>query len=216
MAKALTVKALESIKPDKVRREVPDAGLQGLYFVVQPSGAKSWAVRYRHQGVSRKLTIGPYPRFGLGDARKLGAAALRAASEGRDPAGEKKTEQAASELAYPPTRDLVETAFDEFLARHVRVKNRKSSATESARIVEREIKGAWAGRRIEDISRRDVNVLLDSIVDRGSPFQANRVLSLLRKAFNWFIERDIVQATPVANISPPAKEVSRDRILTQR
>ena len=48
MAKALTSKAVEKMQPDPERRlEVPDGLLPGLYLVVQPSGAKSWAVRFR-------------------------------------------------------------------------------------------------------------------------------------------------------------------------
>ena len=71
--------------PGRARKEVPDAYLPGLYFVVQPTGAKSWAVRYRHAGRPRKHTLGPYPRIDLKAARELGAEALRVAAEGRDP-----------------------------------------------------------------------------------------------------------------------------------
>jgi hypothetical protein len=43
----LTTKTIETIKPTAVRQEIPDALLPGLYLVVQPSGARSFAVRYR-------------------------------------------------------------------------------------------------------------------------------------------------------------------------
>ena len=46
--------------PEK-RREIPDGKITGLYLVVQPTGAKSWALRYRIAGKPTKLTIGPYP-----------------------------------------------------------------------------------------------------------------------------------------------------------
>ena len=46
------------------RREIPDDYMRGLYLIVQPTGAKSWAVRYRHGGKSAKHRIGPYPAFG--------------------------------------------------------------------------------------------------------------------------------------------------------
>ena len=60
-----------------------------LYLVVQPSGAKSWAVRYRSGGRTRKHTIGRYSLFDLKAARELAGKALRAVAEGRDPAREK-------------------------------------------------------------------------------------------------------------------------------
>jgi len=48
MANGLTTRTVESTKPDAVRKEIADGYLRGLYLIVQPSGAKSWAVRYRH------------------------------------------------------------------------------------------------------------------------------------------------------------------------
>src|SRR3546814_13165846 len=59
MAKNLTTKDVENVKPGTARKEIPDALLPGLYLVVQPSGAKSWAVRYRHGVKPRQLTLGP-------------------------------------------------------------------------------------------------------------------------------------------------------------
>src|SRR5690606_17596072 len=70
MAKALTTKAVEAQKPDPDRRlEIPDPALSGLYLVVQPSGAKSWALRYRFGGKPAKLTLGRWPIMGVADAR---------------------------------------------------------------------------------------------------------------------------------------------------
>src|SRR5215471_1111830 len=85
----LTIRSVEAMKPRPVRQEIPDSFLSGLYLIHQPSGAKGWAVRYRHHGQSRKLTLGSYPALGLKDARELGAKALRAVAEGRDPGREK-------------------------------------------------------------------------------------------------------------------------------
>ena len=62
MAKALTPKGIDALKPHTDKQiEVPDPGLSGLYLVVQPSGAKSWAVRYRFAGKPAKLTLGRWP-----------------------------------------------------------------------------------------------------------------------------------------------------------
>lgn len=64
MAKLLTQLAVKAAKPKRgnageVRRaEYPDPGCTGLYLIVQPSGGKSWALRYRFSGTSRKLTLG--------------------------------------------------------------------------------------------------------------------------------------------------------------
>ncbi len=58
MAKVLTVRTLETIKPGSARREIPDGYIAGLFLILQPSGKASWAVRYRVARQTRKLTIG--------------------------------------------------------------------------------------------------------------------------------------------------------------
>ena len=70
-----------------------------------------------------------------------------------------------------------------------------------------------ATRPAKDITRRDVLDLTDGIMDR-SPVSANRVLSLIRRLYNWAVERGIVEANPAAGIKPPHREHPRDRILT--
>jgi len=71
----LTAEAIEHIKPGGVRREIPDGEIRGMYLVVQPSGAKSYCLRYRLKGKPYKLTLGPV-QIGLDEARKLAARAL--------------------------------------------------------------------------------------------------------------------------------------------
>src|SRR5262245_10940123 len=111
MAK-LTAKAIEAIRPGRTRQEIPDGLMRGLYLVVQPapSGAKSWAVRYRHNGRPRKHTIGSWPAIDLAAARRLASKALVKVAEGNDPAIEKALAKA----------DSIEAVSELFLARYVR------------------------------------------------------------------------------------------------
>jgi integrase len=205
MKKALTARRVVAVAPGASRQEIPDAYLPGLYLVVQPSGAKSWAVRYRHNGRPRKNTLGPYPAVDLKTARQLGAKALRAAAEGRDVAAEKK--QAAKPAGN------VETVVEEFVERHIRRTYRQRPSREAERLLRVHVVAAWRGRPIGSITRADIRAMLDKIVD-DAPIMANRVHSITRKLFNWCLEREILPASPIAGIKPPAAESSRDRVLT--
>lgn len=209
MAKALTSKAVENLVPPSSRIEVADGAMQGLYLVVQPSGAKSWAVRYRFAGKPRKMTIGPYPLFGLLQAREAAGKALRAVSEGRDPAEEVKAKKAGI-----PTIQTVDAALTDFITRHVEPNNRESWRSEVKRIIELDVRPRWGKRRLADIHKRDVLALLDAVTDRGARVAANRLFALLRKFFNWSIERGLIEVSPTDGMRPPAAETSRDRILT--
>ena len=230
MARALTVLAVERAKSDPAKRlEIPDGGLPGLYLVVQTSGAKSWALRYRFGGKPRKLTLGAFPGIGLVAARDLATAAIRANAEGRDP-GEAKRE-ARQEAAVE--RDLFENVAAQFIDRYARRQTRKSSWMEAARLLgfrpepdatskasaPLESTGAgiaarWKGRAVSEITRRDVIDLLDDTVDRGATTMANRELAAIRRLFNWCLERGIIDASPCAGVKAPAAERSRDRLLS--
>jgi integrase len=207
MKRALTVRAVETISPGKIRKETPDAYLPGLYLLTQPSGAKSWCVRYRSAGQTRKHTLGPYPAIDLKSARALGAKALRAAAEGRDPSREK----ARARSAKP---DTVETVTAQFIERHAKRSTRASSAKETERLLRTHVLPRWGHRPVTDITRRDVLDMLDRVVDRGAPISANRVFSVTRKFFRWCIDRDIIDASPCAGMRPPTVEHTRDRVLT--
>ena len=203
----LTVRSVETIRPSAERREIPDGIMPGLYLIVQPSGAKSWAVRYRHQGQPRKHTIGSFPTVDLKTARLLGGKALRAAAEGRDPGREKMQSRAAK-------ADSIDRVVEDFLERHVRRSNRPRSAQETERLLRLHVLPRWRGRTVHEITRRDVLDVLDRVVDGGAPIAANRALAAVRKFFNWCVARDVLSASPCAGVKPPTAERSRDRVLS--
>jgi integrase len=203
----LTIRALETTKPGPVRREIPDSFLPGLYFVVQQSGARSWAVRYRHHSVSRKHTLGGFPKIDLKAARALGGKALRAAAEGHDPGREKI-------LARTAKVDSVDRIVEEFLDRHVRRSNRPRPAQETERLLRQHVLPRWRARMMHEITRRDVLDVLDRVVDGGAPIAANRVFAAVRKLFNWCVARDIIAASPCAGVKPPTAERARERVLS--
>ncbi len=209
MVQTLTARAVETLKPGPARREIADRHMPGLYLVLQPSGAKSWAVRYRHVGTPRKHTLGSYPAIDLKSARGLASKALRTVAEGRDPGHEKRQERA-------PKPDTVEAVARQFVERHCKRSNRPRTATETQRLLDQHVLPRWRGKLMRDIIRRDVLDVLDRVVDGGKPIAANRTLAAIRKMFNWAVARDIIAASPCAGVKPPTAERSRDRVLTDQ
>ncbi len=211
MAKALTAKAIENFKPGEARREIADGLLPGLYYVLQPSGKASWACRYRINGTSRKLTLGQHPAIDLKTARELARAALAKVARGADPGADKKASRAA---AHVPVNDLVEVIAARFISQHARRNMKARSAKEADRLMQREIVGQWRGRRLSQIARGDIHMVLDAIVERGSPVQANRVLATFRTMCRWAVERGLIDTNPCTGIRAPAVETGRDRVLS--
>lgn len=130
--KTLTVQTLDNMKPDPTkRREIPDQRCPGLYHLIQPTGKRSWALRYRRDGRIVKYTIGDYPRIGLTEARDEANAIMRRVDKGEDPQREKVAAKSAKIEEADPR--LFENLVRLYLTRVARKENK--DWVESARVL---------------------------------------------------------------------------------
>lgn len=87
----LTDTAIRKAKPKEKPYKVSDS--QGLYLLVNPRGSKLWRVKYRMNGVERKLALGSYPEITLAEARSARDAARRQLAHSIDPNFVKRQER---------------------------------------------------------------------------------------------------------------------------
>jgi len=204
----LTAANVEKMKPTDKRQQISDDICPGLNLIVQPTGKKGWAVRYRVAGKHRRMTLGAYPAVSLGAARQRARDVLAAAAEGRDPAAEVRAAKAPKQEG---DRDRVASLLEQYAKRHLA--GLKSGNTVK-RELDRFVGKAWGERDIHEIQKRDVIDLLDEIADSGRVVTANRIRAYLSKFLNWCVERDVIDANPASGVKPVAKEKSRDRVLS--
>lgn len=215
MARALNQKIIENLKPDPAKRvEIPDGALVGLYLVLQPSGAKSWAVRYRAEGKSRKLTLAPFPRMGLADARKAASEVLRIVSEAGDPAGDRITLAKLKGMERAPDSHRFEQVLRRFIAAQER-RGRRSTG-EMRRILERDALPRWRDRPVAEISGADVVEVIEAIVARGSPVAASRFRAWCSKLFSYAVATHLRPDNPAKGTENPVsvRDIQRDRRLS--
>ena len=213
---ALTDRTVRALKPPaEGRLDVWDEEISGFGLRLSAAGRRTWILMYRHGRTLRRFTLGQYPTIGLAAARAKARDALHDVAHGEDPARKKAEERRAetfAELAH------------EYIERHAK---RKRSGDEDIRILNgsphkkktgkrphEPLVKRWGSRRAKDLSRRDVRDLLDDIGERA-PIMANRVLALVRKMFNFAIERDWLDTNPCHMIKKVAPEQQRDRVLTE-
>jgi integrase len=202
----LTALTVANAKPPaRGRLEYWDRALPGFGLRITDRGAKSWTVLYRVHGRLRRATLGAYPALSLAVARGRARQVMAEVAKGNDPATAKAEERRRE-------ADLFQAVAAEFVERHCKPHNRGWQRQD--RDLKREFLPVWRDRPIASITRRDIFELLDKIADRTSLRRANRYLALVKKLFNWCLERGYIEASPVANIKPPGKEVSRDRVLS--
>ena len=226
----LTALAVTRAKPkcDKagkaIRTERPDRMCRGLYCVIQPSGAKSWALRYRHGGQSRKLTLGTVlgvdeeapvePKIGdplsLAAARRLAAEAMHRVELGRDPAREKA--DGRLRLALKPV-ETFQAIAESYLKREGKSLR---SADDRRADLERLVFPSIGFIPIAAIRRGDIIRLLDSIEDDRGPVMADKALALVRRIMGWHAQGRTTSRAPIirgmARTRP--RERARERILT--
>lgn len=202
-----TDKLIKALKPKSSRYDVREGNGKGFVMRVFPSGQKSWGFIYHFAGKKRRVTFGNYPDMSLAEARKLHSKALNVLANGKDPGLIKQSEKLEAR-----TSQTVQDLINEYLEKWA--KPRKRSWKEDERMLEKDIEPIWGKRKAKDITRRDVILLLDKIMERGSPIIANRTLALVRRMFNFALERSIIEINPCYAIKAPAKENKRERLLT--
>jgi integrase len=168
---------------------------------------KSFVWVYHFDGRPRRLTLGTYPRLTFADAGVKFAEAKRLLDKGIDP-GLRIVSERAAERGAETVEDLVAS----YLERYARP--RKRSASEDERILRKDVLSGWRGRKVKDITRRDVVMLVNGVVDRGAPIQANRTLTILRRMFNFAIGQARIDVSPCDKVEPPTSENQRARALS--
>lgn len=201
-----TDKKIKALKPKDHIYDVREKN--GFAIRVFPSGEKSWVFIYTYSGRKRRMTLGDYKTMTLAEARiKHGEAYKMLKKDKKDPALIQKLEKAE-------TRDssTIDGLIEEYIEKWA--KPRKRSWKEDRRLLYHDVKPKWGKRKAKDITKRDVVLLLESVVERGSPIIANRTFACIRRMFNFAVERDILTSTPCTAIKAPSKENQRDRCLT--
>lgn len=180
-----------------------DPRAPGLLLRVYHSGKKTWALRYNANGKKNFLKLGRANVMTYKKAHDLALRQLGKIANDADPAGERNARRQAESFA---------TLADEYLTRHA---IHKRSMREDRRVINKDLLPAWKDRKADEITKRDVNKVLDAIVDRGSPVQANRVRVLIHTIFKVGIEREILKENPCVgtNARPGGPEQPRTRVL---
>jgi integrase len=214
MARAFTPLFVTNVKPASKRREIPDPGCRGLHLIVQPSGVKSWACRYRINGRAVKLTLGP-SAIPLAEARQMAASALADVARGINPVDAKLAQQRALRQQQGAER----RTFKSIAEMHLKIIGGRRVAEKRA-ILERYAYPAIGDMPIESIRRSHVHALLDRIVagdltrdNKPSPVAANRVQAAIGVVCAWHADRDDDFTNPLAGMRRRAKEVARQRTL---
>ncbi|WEJ99463.1 MAG: integrase arm-type DNA-binding domain-containing protein [Candidatus Sphingomonas phytovorans] len=174
----LTVTQIRALKPAPRPFKVFDS--DGLFLLVQPSGALLWRFRYRKFGVERKLSLGSFPDVTLQQARKERDKAQAQLIDDIDPAEEKRQRRLKAELAAQTTFKLVAEEFIQKMEREG-----KSPATIKKARWFLELLEGIAERPIASITPHELLDALKRIERRGHHETALRLRSFAGRVFRY-------------------------------
>jgi integrase len=185
-------------KPNK-RRELPDAGAQGLYVCIQPSGAKSFAMRFRRpDGRNARMVLGlydptprkPHPQdklqigasLTLVEARLLAGRIHHQRAGGADVISDRKADKIKQRLQIAADQEnsftlLARRYFEE----HARHKQRRwakfaryfglvyREGQAEPTVIPNSLCYRWADRPVGKIGPADIKVVVDEAIRRAVP-----------------------------------------------
>ena len=169
------------------------------------------------------MNLGDYPDISLAKARERANEARLALKNGKDP------QEIGIEWHSNPVRErrealqreeedrrnpTVRQLAHEYMERHAKIMKRESSWIEDERLLNKDVLPIWGDRKANEIKKRDVMRLLESVLQRG-PALCNNILKVTRKMFNFAVERDILEHTPFTGVKSPAPITERDRTLSE-
>lgn len=191
------------------RQEIADLGLPGLYLIVQPTGAKSFAVRYSISGKGTKATLGSYPAIGLARARELAKGIIGQVTTGIDPkVAELERKQEEARLKSDKLEEVI-AQYDKRRLSTLRPK----TAYGYKWLLNRYL-GDHMQTSIHKIRRRDYVSAINLLIEAGKVPTANRLQDAINALLTWCVNDGILDISPMAGRKQEKGETSRERVLS--
>jgi integrase len=160
-----------------------DADVAGFGIRVTANDARSFVLNYVVHGRERRMTIGRFPTWSATAAREQAKSLRRKIDAGVDPLDEEAAQRQAAEAAR--TAPTVQDLYARYEAEHLPRKALR--AADDDRSMWRKIVLPRLGSiRVADVSPADIDAL-HAAVSATRPIRANRVVEVVRKAFNLAI-----------------------------
>ena len=204
-SRRLTKSTVESLPAGDIDVIYWDTVLPGFGVRVKPNATRSYVVQYRNRqtGRSRRKTIGRHgPLLTFSQAKEIARGLLSDVVRGKDPVAEGKAYKEA-----PTVADLA----DQYLSNHAIPKKRRKSVTNDEAALRRFILPKLGGRKVAEITGRDIQLLHTSLMK--TPYLANRTLALLSTMFELSVRWGYRSNNPAKGIAKFHEE-KRDRWLS--
>lgn len=243
MRRILTDRKIQSLKPASNGRpyDIKDTDVSGLRVRVMGSGHRTFVLLTRFPGSANptRRAIGSYGDLTLEEAREKARDWRKLLKRGIDPQIEEGRQREAAARRRANTFGAVAEEFikkkvlgpkcydewDKFLNSKADASERKAptqpplerKGLEVARDIRRDLIARWRARPITELTRRDVQDVIEAKAERA-PAQARNLLGIIKRLFTWSVHQDRygLDASPADSLKPTmliGEKVSGQRTL---
>jgi len=218
------VNAFHGLPPAGRRQYLWDISLKGFGVMVTPAGRKSYIIQYRiggRQSQTRRVFIGHHlAPWTADEAREQAAQLLSMVRVKIDPFDARRVERLAQEKQQTERhvedeerqKNLFAALAEVFIKKYA-IPNQQRSWKETDSIFRRDLIPHFAGKTVDEIGRRDIQRLLDTVGNRN-PSAANKAHKALKTFFGWLVDRGEIPISPMEAMGRPHAETERSRTLS--
>ena len=204
----LTKRAVDDATPTTGRFILWDSMLPGFGLRVEPSGLKTFLIRYRPRSIypapKRFMTIGRFGSVTADQARRQAMTILGTVAKGQDPAAAIGDRRKAITLEEAATR---------FLAEHVAPKRKPNTFVAYRNAFAGHIIPILGKRSLAELTRAEIAKMHSSMA--RSPAVANYAVAALSSLFTWAERRGLIpEGVNPARRVEKFRENQRERFLT--
>lgn len=199
---------------------VPKSGQVDYFDTILPAfgvrvsygGSRTWFVTTRIAGRGKvaRLKVGRFPAMSLAQAREKARLMLDMAGRGIDP---RKLREQEIEANAKKAALTFGTISQEFLDKYAPARKLRPATVREYKRTFEIVCADWREKPVADLTRRDLNELLDAIAARGKGVLVDRTFAYLRKFFGWCVDRDYLESSPADKVRRQRTHSSRERVL---
>ena len=194
----LTTTEIEKAKPKEKIYKLMDG--EGLHLKVRPTGAKIWALSYKHPITKKEqtLTIGRYPEISLRKARELKLEYKSLLAQKIDPKKNIKDEEQKKIIEIENTFFNIASKWYEW--RKTRENFSPKYAKEVWRMFEMYIFPTFKNTPITELKANEVIDCLFPLAQQKKLSTLHRIVQLLNEIMKYSIHRGIISFNPIESI----------------
>ena len=192
MKKKLNARTVNALSQTGERYRVWDSELIGFHVRVSPVGKRTYSIAYRHEGLSKEVTVGVHGSITADEARELAKTHMGLIAKGEDVQADKKARKAKAKMEKFHTLGIfIKGQYQPWAQREL------SSAQESMRTLNRDF-GYLYSRKMKDITPWVIESWSKQAHKKGlTPSTINRRVATLKSVLSKAVLWNVIDYSPL-------------------